>query len=325
MYEKKNRYDKIFIDVSNLYHRGYHVGKRIAETYEDSYNPISVGIVESIRMVQKIERDFLNMNGEVFFLFDNTHSGINKRKQIDPDYKNNREPKDEAFYRSIDYFHLILLNFKDNYRIVKIESYEADDLVKTLTEIYSDDSILLVSNDLDWMRIVSSEIHVAKYENKNYVIYKPEEFKERFGFEPSIEGICIYKSFRGDTGDNIPIGVKNLPSKVLNRLIEEFDSITDIIYNIKNLDYVSSNFKSKIIEAAPRLLINYKLVNYLDISKTELQENIINCSFNPNSLHPIYKMLELDIKNFDPRVYQFFPEKPKGIEDFFKLEKIPRA
>ncbi|NCB03338.1 MAG: hypothetical protein EOM67_14465 [Spirochaetia bacterium] len=290
---------------------------------EDGMEMVTGGIYNSLRMIQRIERDFLEQNGEVFFLFDNSHSGLNRRKEIDPEYKANREKKDEAFYRSLDYLHLIFLNYKNNYRTVKVEGMEADDLVDTMVKMNPEESILLVSNDLDWFRAIRENVHVAKYEDKDYHIYDRQGFIDKYGFEPTVNKMCMYKSFKGDAGDNVPIGVEGIRTIVLVRLISEFDSIQDIYRHVDDLDYVSPIFKERIKENTPRLLMNYKLVNYLDITPEEIEENTYVCSFNPSTLNSLYKTLDFDVSKIDPRVYQFFPKKEKG--SFFKLEKIPRV
>jgi 5'-3' exonuclease len=291
---------------------------------EDNTTMVTGGIYNSLRMIQRIERDYLQPEGEVYFLFDNCHSGINKRKEIDPDYKANREKKDEAFYRSLDFLHLVLLNYKNNYKTVKVEGSEADDLVDTLVKMNPDDSILLVSNDLDWFRAIRENVHVAKYEKGNYHIYDKDEFVEKYGFEPTVTKMCMYKSFKGDSGDNVPIGVEGIRTKVLVKLVSEFDSIQDIIRHVDELDYVSDTFKERIKENTPRLLMNYKLVDYLDISEEQINEGTYDCSFNPRTLNSLYQTLEFDVSRLDTRVYQFYPINKKG-GSFFKREKIPRA
>jgi len=317
------KYQKIFIDVSNFYYRAYSVGMNMTAKMEDKQEMVTGGIYNSLRMTQRVERDFLAQGGEVFFLFDNCHSGINRRKEIDPDYKANREKREDAFYRSLDYLHLILLSYKDNYRTVKVEGMEADDLVSTLVSLYPEDSILLVSNDLDWFRAINSKVQVAKYEKNDYKIYDINAFKERYKFEPTVNKLCMYKSFTGDKGDNVPKAVPRMKTNDILRLVTEFDSIREIAHDIDNVDYITDNFKHRIKENIPRLIMNYKLVDYLDISKDELEENIYKCSFNAASLNSLYNTLKFDVSKIDPRVYQFYPKKRRG--SFFTLEKIPRA
>jgi 5'-3' exonuclease len=319
------RYKNIFVDVSNLFHRAHHVGSSMTASYEGE-EIITGNVVISLKMIQTIERDYLEENGCMFFLFDNCHSGINKRKLIDPDYKSNRTAKEDSFYKMLNFFHIILLNYKDTYRVVKKEGYEADDLVDPLSKLFEGESCLLISNDLDWFRSISENVHVAKYEQHGYKIYKKEEFEERYGFEPTVENLCIYKSFRGDKGDNVPIGVPGIREKTLRELIDKNKSFKDICVNISSFDYVSDHFKELIKENIPRLILNYKLVSYLDISEEEIKKDIYYSKFNPRILNYLYNLIEIDIRKTDPRVFAYFlKENKKDNKSFFKIEKIPRA
>jgi 5'-3' exonuclease len=318
------KYKNIFIDVSNFYHRAYSIGKNLSIEKEGKLF-ITGGIFLSFKMIQSIEKQFLSENGKVFFLFDNAHSGINKRKEIDPDYKANREKKEEVFYKSLDLFHSILLHYKDNYIVVKKEGMEADDLVGPLSKKYQDEPTLLVSNDLDWFRSIGDTIHVAKYEKGEYVIYNKEKFIEKYSFEPSTIKLCMYKSFRGDKGDNIPIGVQGIRETSLVQLINDFDSLEDIFRNLNSLDYLSSSLKTKIKEKIPRLFLNFKLVDYLTISKEELEESEYACKFSPKALQVFYNTLEFNISDFDPRLIPFIEKKTLENTGFFKYNKVPRV
>lgn len=317
------KYDKILIDISNFYHRGYHVAKDITTTLGDGEEIITGGILKTLQMLQRVERDFLAAQGEVYFLFDNPFSGDGRRREIDPDYKSTRTEKEVSFKRSLDFLHLILLSYKDIYKVVKVEGYEADDLVQPLVEMFPEDNILLISNDMDWFRSISKKVKVAKYEAGDYIIYDKEKFEEVFGFEPTVDKICLYKSFRGDKGDNIPVGVERIREEVLVQLVKEFNSVSEIIKHINYLDYVTPLFKQRIKESLSRLLINYKLVSFFEISKEALEEGIYQCKFSPHVLNSLYKSLKFDIKIVDPRVFQFFPTQEEP--GFFKLKKIPRA
>lgn len=322
------RYNKIAIDISNFYSRAYFApGDQASVILPDGFELVTNGIKKSLKMLQRVEREYLAPGGEIYFLFDNCHSGINKRKEIDPDYKSNRTPREETFYRSLDFLHLIFMNYKDNYYTVKKQGSEADDLVESFTKKFAEDNILLVTNDFDWFRAISDTVHVAKYESniRNYYIYRPKDFEEKFGFSPTNEKMCIYKSFRGDKGDNIPNGCPGIRKKDLVRLIEDYDSIKQICLDAPNIEYLSATFRNKIVDNRSRLLMNYRLVDYISISQEDLEENTFKSSFRPKVLLNLYKSLGLDSKEIDPRVYHYFIRKEKKVGSFFKPKKIPRV
>ena len=321
------KYDNILIDTSNFYMRAYAVNQDLTAELEDGTKIITGGIYTALKMVASVENKFLKPDGKVYFLFDNCYSGDNRRKLIDPEYKSNRTKKDDGFYRSIDIFQTLLLNYKDNFRCVKCEGYEADDLVESLVKTFpEDEETLLVSNDMDWFRSITAYCHVAKYEMRDYVVYKPVDFTDKFGFEPSVKNIVLYKAFRGDTSDNIPAGVPGIREKDLTRLILDYDSMTDLLSKITGNQYISPGLKQKILSNSSRLMLNEKLVSFQVMGEQQILDSIYRCKFNAKILHSLYKSLNFQISKIDPRVAKFFSkdETPVSNSNFFKFDKATR-
>lgn len=325
-------YSKLIIDTSNVYMRAYSVGASMTYSMEDGTTMVTGGIYNFLRMVKSLENRFLKEGGSVYFLFDNSHSGIVRRKEIDPSYKSNRTRKDENFYRSIDLLQMILLNYKDSWYCVKKSGYEADDLVYPLTKEFSNDDILLVSNDLDWFRGISERVHVAKYEKDesgkvDYVIYDSKLFERKMGFKPSVSSMVIYKSFRGDTSDNIPPGVPGIRTDSLISIISQCNSIKEVVEKADALENVSDTFRSKIKESSARLFLNEKLVSYQDIPYRELKDDIYKGDFHPKMLHSLYKSLGFQIDRIDPRIRQYYikDSAPITSKNFLQKVKIRRA
>lgn len=321
------KYDNILIDTSNFYMRAYAVNQDMTAELEDGTKIVSGGIYTALKMISSVEKRFLKPDGKIYFLFDNCYSGDNRRKLIDPDYKANRTKRDDAFYRSADIFQTLLLNYKDNFFCVKREGFEADDLVDPLVKSFpSDEEVLIISNDMDWFRSITEYCHVAKYEIRDYVIYRPVDFTDKFGFEPSIKNIVLYKAFRGDTSDNIPPGLPGIREKDLIRLVLDYSSITDLLSKIKNNQYISSGLKQKIIDNASRLLLNENLVSFQPMTETEILESIYKCKFNAKILHSIYESLNFQISKIDERVAKFFVKDEVLISNsnFFRFDKANR-
>ena len=325
-------YSKLIIDTSNVYMRAYSVGGSMTNRMSDGSTMVTGGIYNFLRMIRSLENRFLSEVGEVWFVFDNSHSGIDRRKELDPSYKSNRTKKDESFYRSIDLLQTLLLNYKDSWKCVKKAGYEADDLVYPIVKEFQNEMILLVSNDLDWFRAISDKVHVAKYEKSeetqkvDYVIYDPTRFEKRMGFKPSVDAMTLYKTFRGDSSDNIPIGVPGIRSEALVSIIKSCRTIKDVLLSLPDLS-ISKTFRDKILENKSRLFLNEKLVSYQDISFEELEDDVYDCAFHAKTLHTIYKSLGFQIDKIDPRVQRVFIKEsaPSTGKNFFKVEKIHRA
>lgn len=317
------RYNTIIIDVSNVYHRAYHVRAGLTNNMADGTVMVTDGVYTSIKMIRKIESTFLSDGGTMFFIFDNAKSGVNRRKAIDPEYKSNREDHGFSFFRGLDFLNLILMNYKDSYRVVKRPGSEADDLVTAIVAEYPQDRHLMVSNDMDWSQVLSDTVHLAKYERGDYRIYTPEYFKERFGFVPTPESVALYKTFRGDKSDNIPNGLPGIREKDLIRLIQEKRSLEEVVEDLSQIEYISDTFKHKLVERLPRLRLNYKLVTLEKVPYRELKEYIFVSKFNPRTLKSLYQSLGFDPSSFDRRVQQMFPEK-RTAKNFFSYDKVER-
>jgi 5'-3' exonuclease len=117
-----NKFNYVLIDGSNLYHRSYSL-----------FKPNGKNIINHLlETISKIQNDFCNNESLLYFIFDNSQSQINIRKQIDPLYKSNREKIDKEIYKYHNIFIELLKVKNDNYRILMAGTLEADDLVKPL-------------------------------------------------------------------------------------------------------------------------------------------------------------------------------------------------
>ncbi len=314
-------YNDIIIDLPNLFYRAYYSTQYLEKSKKENHSSIYL----AMRMIQSFEKYYLQQGGNMYFLFDNCYSKHSRRKEIDPGYKAKREEGTQTFYREQDLLHMLLLYYKDTFFCIKKEGYEADDLAFPLLQILAEDrKKLLVSTDMDWFRLLSDNVHVAKYEKKEYVIYTPDLFESKFGFYPSINSICLYKAFRGDSSDNIPPGVPHIPEKTLVELVKNFSSLLDIMQSLDDLSHISDNLKEKIKSNYARLNLNYNLVDFQDMDDF-FEDSIIQGEFNPQSLSLLYKSLKINIEEFDPRLLKHFPKKDTvTMKNFFKPEKLPR-
>lgn len=302
-----------------MYHKAFSTSGHLTNKMADGSVLNTGGIYTSLKMIQNLKKNYLLTGGRIYFLCDNTHSKENVRKDIDPEYKNNREPhQNETFYRGLDFLLLILQIYEDNNYIVKIESFEADDLVyPVLNKIPSDQTSLLVSTDMDWSRSISENVHWLKKDK----IYDKKAFEEEYKFKPTRESVTLWKTFRGDSGDNIPIGVQGIRSNLLVQLLTEYSSLQDIFHNLKEIDYLNDSWKEKIKEAKPRLRLNYSLVDFVEIPKSDFENGLTKTTFRPNQLRKYYTMLGFNISKIDDRLMNSFPES----NSFFTKQLMDRV
>lgn len=307
-------YDYLIIDAQNLYWRAVlsSLKKCLDKENHEIYS-------SSIRYFLDKVNDLKNIHGskdcQIYLLFDNPLSTINKRKTIDVEYKHSRDEKyvPKNFYKTLDKLQEILRVYKDNLYIVKYEGLEADDLVLSVlnhineTETDNDKEKLVISADMDWARSIGVDERVTWY---NYVDkYTKENFKEKYEFSPDGKKIQMYKAIHGDNSDSIPNAVPYLPKHILLDIVENYKTVDNLLENLWNNTNYPQEWKTKIKESEKRIRINYRLVDYAD--QDNLKDFIFRCTENVSMLRFWFKQIDLQFETrmYDDREDLFFEQK----------------
>lgn len=235
--------------------------------------------------VNKFRKEY----GEVVICCDNKTYW---RKEYFPFYKASRKKTREKSELDWKIIFELLSKFKqelkDNfpYKVIEVDSAEADDIIGTLAPIYAaSQKVLILSSDGDFLQL-------QKY--KNVVQYNPTQKKFIKSENPTVE--LKEKILRGDRGDGIPnvlssgdcfareIKQKSMTKGIVEKLLSEnhldySDEYTksNFIRNqmLIDLTFIPTNIKQNIIhtyeetKAVPRknllnYFIQYKLKNLID-------------------------------------------------------------
>ena len=122
----------------------------------------------------------------------------NWRREIFPQYKANRKSKREDDHTNwqhlFDCLNTIRDEIRDNfpYKVLHIETAEADDIIGVLVKKYTEEPILILSSDKDFIQLQKYS-HVTQYSplQKKYVKGDPK--------------YSLYeKIIKGDSGDGVP-------------------------------------------------------------------------------------------------------------------------
>ena len=233
-------------------------------------------------------RNFRKEYGEVVLCCDNRKYW---RKDYFPFYKASRKKNREK--SSLDW-HMIFemlakfkLELKENfpYKVIDVEGAEADDIIGTLTPIYSaHEKILILSSDGDFLQLQNY---------KNVKQYNPAQKKYVVSHNPIME--LKEKIIRGDKGDGIPnmfspsdcfvrdLRQKPITQKTLDKYLNEdvknfsYDETVNFGRNqtLIDLSFIPQEIKEKIINTyeetkpAKGKLLNYfiefKLKNLIEV------------------------------------------------------------
>lgn len=211
----------------------------------------------------------------IICVFDGQASS-SSRKNIDPEYKANRNIKritnwelfdnKEEEYASMTMQMGRLVNYLQCLPItlISIDKVEADDTISYLAQEYGkrDKKVTIVSSDKDFLQIVDNNINVYSPIKKK--TYGKKEVEEEVGMLP--ENYLIMKSLLGDNSDNLT-GIKGLGPKTL---IKEFPDLVnkpgvtlDDIYDICVKELKTKKVFAKIVYDWDKVKSNYDLMNLL--------------------------------------------------------------
>lgn len=250
------RYAHCVIDAQNLFWRCFlHLSNSTVVLYNGRHVS-GASIKKCLALIDRLTTDFLFPDSHLYFLFDNPESKIRSRQEIDVNYKHTRQKENvpSAVYNTINTFQRLLTYASNTYHTGYLQGHEADDLTEAVIKtIPSGERILVVSNDLDWARNISETVDWYDYET----LYDVETFTSKFGFSPLSNRLEIYKSLHGDTSDNIPNAVPNMPSDILLAAVNACSSLDEVFAYPWPGKWIN-----KIRVAKPRILRNFELVKF---------------------------------------------------------------
>jgi hypothetical protein len=274
-------YRYLIIDAQNLYWRA--VSSSLKKCIDDENVEVySNSIQNFLERINDLQSMFAMKESEMYLLFDNPLSIINKRKSIDVEYKHSRDEKyvPKNFYKTLDKLQEILRVYKNNLYIVKYDGLEADDLVvpvlENINKTGNQDEKLVISADMDWARAIGVDNNCSWH---NYLdTYDNARFLRKYAFSPAGKNIQMYKAIHGDNSDSVPNAVPYLPKEILLYIVENFNDIDSLFKEMWNHQDRLNQWIQKIKEAEKRIRINYRLVDY--VTQNNLQEFIFKCSEN---------------------------------------------
>ena len=209
------------------------------------------------------------------------------RKEISPDYKQNRKEKfanqseEEkiAFEEFFEEFEASLEILSEKYPILRYKGVEADDIAAHLVKYrdkYELEYIWLVSSDRDWDLLIQENVGRFSYVTRKEV--RLDNWKEHYEVEP--EDYISLKCLTGDKGDNVP-GIPGIGPKRAVQLIKDYGDAMDIY----NATPIPSKYKhiQALNENAEQLLINYELMDLMTYCDDAIgKENIsdIGCKLD---------------------------------------------
>lgn len=190
------QYDIIVVDVFNLYYRKAHT------SLEKDVISVAKNVISFVN--NELLKNHLCEDGKLFLLYDpitKSDLGYGKifkyteRQNILHTYKS-RRIYDRESLTGIDLVRKYFLHRGDDIISVISNKHEADDFAETIVVEFKDKKILIVSNDNDWCRYLSDNVEML---NDSWGrILTADKFNKKYGFYPSVSGVCVWKACFGD-------------------------------------------------------------------------------------------------------------------------------
>jgi DNA polymerase I len=162
-------------------------------------------------------------------------------------YKAQRKPRPDLLREQ--WPHLMPLVEAFGYTNVKVEGFEADDVIASLARQAREEGIevMVVTGDRDAYQLVGEGVRVMSTSRgiTETKIYDREAVVERYGVPPEL--ICDLMGLRGDTSDNIP-GVPGIGEKTATQLLQQFGSLESVLENVDQIS--GAKRKQNLVEHA---------------------------------------------------------------------------
>jgi DNA polymerase-1 len=174
-------------------------------------------------------------------------AGMSGREVTYDLYKAQRKPRPDLLREQ--WPHLMPLVEAFGYTNVKVEGYEADDVIAALTRQAREEGIevMVVTGDRDAYQLVGEGVRVMSTSRgiTETKIYDSDAVLERYGVAPEL--ITDLMGLRGDTSDNIP-GVPGIGEKTASQLLQKFGSLEKVLESVDEIS--GAKRKQNLVEHA---------------------------------------------------------------------------
>ena len=211
------------IDGSSYVFRAYYGVKQELSTSSGFPTNAVHGFTNMLlKFLKEYEPEYLavvfDSKGEVF------------RNEIYPEYKANRGEPPESLELQFPRIFEVVEAF--SIPVVRMEGYEADDLMGTIAAAngHGDSKVVLVTGDKDFCQLVSENVTlIDTMKGKSTGI---SEVREKYGIDP--EQMTDFFALVGDKVDNVP-GVRGVGEKTASALISDYGDLDGVYGNLSGV------------------------------------------------------------------------------------------
>src|SRR4051794_1358073 len=163
-------------------------------------------------------------------------AGTSGRKEVSEDYKATRTSRPSLLKEQWPHLEPLVEAF--GYRNVKVDGYEADDVIASIAERAREEGVpvMVVTGDRDAFQIIAPDSRVRVMATGRGItdtkVYDHSAVVERYGIPPAL--IPDFYGLKGDTSDNIP-GVPGIGDKTASQLLQRFGTLEGVLGSLDEI------------------------------------------------------------------------------------------
>jgi DNA polymerase-1 len=224
-----NSHDELYlIDGSSLAYRAFFA---LPESIATSTGVPTNAIFGFASMLVKL----LTEHGQkpTIVVWDAGHSG---RKEVSADYKATRQSRPDLLREQWPHLEPLVEAF--GYRNVKVDGYEADDVIASIAEKAraQEVPVVVVTGDRDIFQLIDPDSRVRVMATGRGItdtkLYDYQAVIDRYGIPPEL--IPDFYGLKGDTSDNIP-GVPGIGDKTATSLLQEYGDLETVLGSVDKI------------------------------------------------------------------------------------------
>ena len=163
-------------------------------------------------------------------------AGSSGRKEVYSEYKAQRSSRPDLLKEQWPHFEPLVDAF--GYRNIKVDGYEADDVIASIAEVAKTQDppieVMVVTGDRDAYQLVDEQVQIMTTSRgiTDTKVYDRQGVIDRYGIPPEL--VPDFIGLKGDTSDNIP-GVPGIGDKTAADLLQRFGSLENVLDSIDEI------------------------------------------------------------------------------------------
>src|SRR5215212_10047431 len=220
-------------------------------------------------------------------------AGMSGRLETYGEYKAGRRERPDLLKEQWPNFHPLVEAF--GYTNVRVEGYEADDVIATLSREAHEQGIdvMIVTGDRDLFQLVEDGVRVMATGRgiTDTSVYDTQAVLGRYGIEPAL--VPDFVGLKGDTSDNIP-GVPGIGEKTATQLLQEYGDLEGVLANIDKIS--GAKRKENLTNHAEDARISKELATAITDIDVELDlDHLMSKQMDRSRLREVAREFELRV------------------------------